>query len=503
MWIAKLVMRSGEGMSAGELLKQANQLKRSGRLDEAIALYHQVIDINPHFAWAYHNLGDALAKQGNLDKAVACYSEGLKINTRSAWLFYSLGEALAELGDLEAAVEYLQKAIELKPDCYKFYNSLGWVLIQNKIFDEALNYYNRAIKLNSKVVDAYLGCCALFICKGELQKAQDYLNLAIQLNPRKPESKLYSCFFYILDKFGSKVGFALANNSQNIKDSQDYSYYLSQFLNLVKMYEKVSVDENLMTIPQLSQFHHCISGLILPGVDYLEILRRLHLLIKPKNYVEIGVDRGKSFKLASLSTVSIGIDPQPKLQCKIAPSAKIFQMTSDDFFQNHNLLKELQGQRVDFAFIDGLHLFEQTLKDFINIEKYSHSNTVICFHDTFPLDEITARRDRATGFWSGDVWKVALILRKYRPDLKISTVATQPTGLTIVTNLDSSSKILSKHYDDIVQEYMNEDWVDSLELRSAMFAVVGNNWTAMVKNIFKPLTEKTQSVTIQVSQTLS
>ncbi|QJB24380.1 hypothetical protein [Limnospira fusiformis] len=33
-------MRSSQGMSAGELLRQANQLKRSGRLDEAIALHH-------------------------------------------------------------------------------------------------------------------------------------------------------------------------------------------------------------------------------------------------------------------------------------------------------------------------------------------------------------------------------------------------------------------------------------------------------------------------------
>ncbi|WP_434222661.1 tetratricopeptide repeat protein [Limnospira platensis CENA597] len=479
-------------MSAGELLKQANRLKRVGKLDEAIRLYHQVIEINPHFAWAYHSLGDALVKQGNLEEAVTCYSEGLKINPNSAWFYYSLGEALAELGDLEAAVEYFKKAIQLKPDCYNFYNSLGWVFIQQKKFDEALSYYNQAIQLNSKVVDAYLGCCALSICKGELQKAQDYINLAIQLNPRKPESKLYSDFFYILDKFSSKVGFALANNSQNIKASQDYSHYLSQFLNLVKMYEQASIGENLMAIRQLGQFHHCISGLILPGLDYLAILRRLHLFLKPKNYVEIGVDRGKSFELASLSTVAIGIDPQPKLQCKIAPSAKIFQMTSDDFFQNHNLLKELQGQRVDFAFIDGLHLFEQALKDFINLEKYSHSNTVICFHDTFPLDEITARRDRATGFWSGDVWKVALILRKYRPDLKISTVATRPTGLTIVTNLDSSSKILFKHYDDIVQEYMDESWVDSLELRFAMFSVVKNNWKAMIGNMFKSAVEATQ-----------
>ncbi|WP_333356941.1 tetratricopeptide repeat protein [Microcoleus sp. B3-A4] len=38
-------------MSAGQLLKQANHLKRAGKLDEAIALYHQVIKLNPDFAW--------------------------------------------------------------------------------------------------------------------------------------------------------------------------------------------------------------------------------------------------------------------------------------------------------------------------------------------------------------------------------------------------------------------------------------------------------------------
>lgn len=39
-------------MSAGDPIKKANQLKRQGKLDEAIALYHQVIEINSNFAWA-------------------------------------------------------------------------------------------------------------------------------------------------------------------------------------------------------------------------------------------------------------------------------------------------------------------------------------------------------------------------------------------------------------------------------------------------------------------
>ncbi|MEI2418950.1 sulfotransferase, partial [Arthrospira platensis SPKY2] len=115
VWIGKLVMRSSQGMSAGELLKQANQLKRSGKLEEAIAIYHQVIEINPHFAWAYHNLGDALVKQGNLGEAVACYSRGLKVNPNSARLCYDLGEALGRQGNLDASVNYLQKACHINP----------------------------------------------------------------------------------------------------------------------------------------------------------------------------------------------------------------------------------------------------------------------------------------------------------------------------------------------------------------------------------------------------
>lgn len=140
-----------EVMSVGRLLKQANQLKRMGKLDEAIALYHQAIKINPNFAWTYHDLGDALVKRGNLDEAVACYSESLKVNPNSVWLLYSLGDALAQQGDLEAAVNCFQKAIELKPDsCWGYYN-LSQVLSKQDNLSLASSYYQKAIRLNPQL----------------------------------------------------------------------------------------------------------------------------------------------------------------------------------------------------------------------------------------------------------------------------------------------------------------------------------------------------------------
>ena len=236
-------------------------------------------------------------------------------------------------------------------------------------------------------------------------------------------------------------------------------------------------------IPELHEFHFRITDIVLEGADYISMLKNLHLFLKPNTYMEIGIETGITFQLASSSTISIGIDPKPQLTYKLSSNSKIFTMTSDEFFQSPDILAKLKGQTVDFAFIDGLHLFEQALKDFVNLEKYSSKNAVVCFHDTLPLDEVTSRRRRSTRFWTGDVWKIIPILKEYRPDLKVFTVATKPTGLTIATNLDPNSKILSTNYDEIVSKYLNLNWVDNLESRYEMLSVVNNNWSNIKKRL--------------------
>ncbi|EDZ92862.1 Tetratricopeptide TPR_2 repeat protein [Limnospira maxima CS-328] len=70
-------------MSAGELLKQANQLKRSGKLEEAIALYREALELNPNFAWTYYELGDALAKLGQIEEAMISYRHSFDLSPKS------------------------------------------------------------------------------------------------------------------------------------------------------------------------------------------------------------------------------------------------------------------------------------------------------------------------------------------------------------------------------------------------------------------------------------
>ncbi len=69
-------------------LIQGNQLKREGKLEEAIAAYQRAIDSNPTFAWSHHNLGEVLAKLGRFDEAANAYRRAIELNRNLAWAHY-------------------------------------------------------------------------------------------------------------------------------------------------------------------------------------------------------------------------------------------------------------------------------------------------------------------------------------------------------------------------------------------------------------------------------
>lgn len=113
-------------------------------------------------------------------------------------------------------------------------------------------------------------------------------------------------------------------------------------------------------------------------------------------------------------------------------------MTSDDFFAGKDLSVELGHRRVDLAFIDGMHQFEFAMRDFAHLERHCSSESVILIHDCYPVDAESAGREPRSSRWSGDVW-LHRTVEEIRPDLKIQTIATAPTGLAVIQNLDPAS----------------------------------------------------------------
>jgi len=190
-------------------------------------------------------------------------------------------------------------------------------------------------------------------------------------------------------------------------------------------------------------------------MHYLTFLGGIHKKLQPQTYLEIGVRNGDSLALSR--TRSIGIDPAFQVKSEIACEVSLFRSTSDDYFARADVLKPFGGERIGYSFIDGMHLFEYALRDFINVEKHSHWTTAIVLDDMLPRSNDEAARDRHTRAWTGDVYKMIPVLERYRPDLVLLRIDTQPTGLLLILGADPTSTVLSDNYEKIIAEYVTPD----------------------------------------------
>lgn len=187
-------------------------------------------------------------------------------------------------------------------------------------------------------------------------------------------------------------------------------------------------------------------------MNRFDIIQQIIAKKKSCNYLEIGVEKGQVF-LKIKARKKIAVDPAFKIRFKKKIKASLsnvlnifneyYEMTSDSFFEQHrNRLLQLNG--LDVAFVDGLHTYDQTLKDVINCLTYLRPGGVIAVHDCNPATAASAvpadSRERAANMnipgqtidWNGDVWKTIVHLRSTRDDLRICVLDCDH-GVAIIT----------------------------------------------------------------------
>lgn len=157
-----------------------------------------------------------------------------------------------------------------------------------------------------------------------------------------------------------------------------------------------------------------------------------------RTYLEIGVRSGHTF-LRVRAPRKIGVDPMPTigrlkrvrwwLRNGSNRRSRIYRMTSDEFFARH--ADQLVMAGLDLGFVDGLHTYDQSLRDVDNCLAHLNPGGAVLFHDCSPPSAAAAipahtpeeaRRaagDNWEGMWCGDVYKTILHLRSQRPDLRV------------------------------------------------------------------------------------
>jgi SAM-dependent methyltransferase len=190
--------------------------------------------------------------------------------------------------------------------------------------------------------------------------------------------------------------------------------------------------------------------------DCYDFLVRLHQLVKPRFYTEIGVEYGNSLRLADCP--ALGIDPAPQLTAPLDPRHKLSLTTSDDFFMLTDAASQLQP--IDLSYIDGMHQIEFALRDFMQMELFCHAGSVVIVDDIYPAHALQGERIRQSRFWTGDVWKIIKLLESARPDLILLPLDTSPTGSLLVLGLDPNNRTLWDKF-DVLMHWSINDWTET------------------------------------------
>ena len=159
-----------------------------GRFDELIELLKKALEIEPNYPEAHNNLGNALKAQGDTEAAIASYNTALQLKPNYPDAHNNLGNALKAQGDLDAAIASYNTALQLKPNYPDAHNNLGNALQQQGDLDAAIASYNTALQLKPNYPEAHNNLGNALQQQGDLDAAIASYNTALQFKPNYPEA---------------------------------------------------------------------------------------------------------------------------------------------------------------------------------------------------------------------------------------------------------------------------------------------------------------------------
>ena len=153
--IPKQVSMGPSQSRVSPLIQRGFALHQEGKLEEARAIYEEILKLEPTHFDALQLLGLLLAQTKQFIKAVDFFDRALAINPDHADCYSNRGVALKQLKKFDQALASYDKAISLRPDYADAHSNRGVTLQVLSRYKEALASCEKAISLKPDHADAY------------------------------------------------------------------------------------------------------------------------------------------------------------------------------------------------------------------------------------------------------------------------------------------------------------------------------------------------------------
>jgi len=169
-------------------LATALALHQQGRLDQAAALYREILQSHPQHFDALQLLAMTEAQKGNAAAALALFEQALTINPHHAGALNNRGNVLRALKRPGEALASYDQALKAEPGHVEALSNRGDALLELERPAEALEAYGRALAIQPNHVGALIGQGSVL---GELKRHEQALerfDKALRIQPNSAEA---------------------------------------------------------------------------------------------------------------------------------------------------------------------------------------------------------------------------------------------------------------------------------------------------------------------------
>jgi Flp pilus assembly protein TadD len=148
-------------------------LRRSNRLEEAVAAYREAIRLEPEMASAYSNLGLALHHLRRFEEAERVLLKAIELDPTNAAAHQNLCNTLGDLGKVADAVTAGRQAVELGADTPAAWSDLGVACVEAMDLPGAREAFERSLALDPSRGDTHHNLAQVLLRAGDFARGWD------------------------------------------------------------------------------------------------------------------------------------------------------------------------------------------------------------------------------------------------------------------------------------------------------------------------------------------
>jgi len=327
------------------ILTEAINLHKAGRLDEAKIKYQELLSIDNNNFDAYHFLSWIAYDQKDYKLGLSLILKAIKINSKITSAFNYLGIFHKELKNYTDAKKSFISAIDLDQNNIDAHINLGLVLIEQLLFDEAIKEFNKVIAIQKNSFMAYnnIGFCLMSLNK--YIEALDFFNKAISINSDFAPAYFNRAKVNLKAKKKNDQAILLDLNYAIALNSNEVEYYFER-ANFFKKKKNF-----LLSLKDLQQAHSLDPKYVsaLDGILYNVI--NIFDFEKKYRVIELIEENIKNNLFPNDALLFLWVKDNLSFQFNLVSYlCKIINLYIENLIKNFNFKKKLNKKRIKIAY---------------------------------------------------------------------------------------------------------------------------------------------------------